>query len=663
MVRLLVLLTFLVATVSVHAEDLYLTNSQKAVLSLGLKAILLNKDDADYVVKNLVRELKFLKEKDRKSVEVRSYEHFLSFQKNENFFGQKKLEQLDIESIFEIIPDPYYYSNSERVQRKINNYYLQKFEFDKKIAKSALGLSADALNSNNQLSSESIRNFLKSKIDVYAESFMNKMNQAENSANQSVGAKKYVLILSKLLRSYFEALPLSQKAEIFYRLMQLPLQANSSDLFLTMIQHSGPQMQKLVQIIGRNPSIPKDFQVIFQKLESQVQPVPWNDVKKIISEEANLSEFSYFEHAALGVGTMAQTHRAQSVDADGKTRTSVVRFLKPGIEKLLEMDHKILTRIAIEIDADPSFAKFKLPSLKQLVEDIHNSVVEELNIEDTAANQRKGKEVYEKSAAISFYGQKNILEFHVPEVQIFGKNNKLMKQEIVFGKKPDSEVAKYSELYPDLYSVVAEKISELWLEQAFFGSGFFHADLHQGNLLMKVTDDKIQVNLLDFGMVGTLSKGQRKYAMLLSLGIKLNNSDLITDSYNHLTRYPMSAEKLSKFQDEVFARVQLINSGVETNVTAEQWTAWALTKGLDLQYEFIKLNRGMMAVAGLLHDSKSTMNFEDLALRVAMKNKVNVASVVLAQDFVSYTELMKFGVQTLRPKKQTTELQCKSLFL
>lgn len=580
----------------------------------------------------------------------------LSSKKNDALYGQHKLAQIQVDQLFEVMPDPVYYSRSSRVQSKINKYETEKANFKQGLAVSALGLSYSfASDADEEVKLNDFQNFLKEKINNYTETFINKMTQGTDS--------KYVSILAKLLKSYFEALPTSQKAEIIYRLMQLPLQPKSSDVFLTMIQNTGPQMQKLVQIIGRNPAIPEQFRLIFQKLESQVQPVPWADVKQLISSETNMDEFSYFEHTALGVGTMAQTHRVQRKGLPSGARTFVIRFLKPGIEQLLEMDHEILIKLATEIDSDPEFKQYKLPSLRKQVEDVHESVVEELDLATTVENQRKAKAVYETSMAISFSGQKNILQIHVPDTIIFGKNKKLMQQEIIFGKKVGSELSAYKEIYPDLYAVVAEKLTEHWLEQAFFKSGFFHADLHQGNLLMRVTDDSVQVNLLDFGMVGSLTQQQRDSVLLLALGLKMNNTELIAESFSHLTRQPMDEVQKRMFLSEVIRRVDRIKYGNEPHTSFEEWAAWALTKGIDLHYEFVKLNRGIMAISSLLEESKSSLTFEDVAFNVVLRNKTKVMSLLSKQDIVRYNELFDFGIKTFQARKSGSGNQCRSLFM
>lgn len=652
MVRWLVLIVIL-AAVNARAEVLYLSRSEKAVLSLGLQAAILQGDDSEYLIKNLMARVRYLQAQPRSSVEVNSFDQYMEHQKSESVFGQNKLEHLETDKLFELMPDPIYFSRSERVQKKINQYESEKAAFTQNLTLSALGLSAAFVAKSDQLSKDDLRQFVKEKADAYINNFIGKMTQGTKST--------YVHILAKLLKSYFELLPDTQKAEIVYRLIQLPLKPTSAEVFSAMIQSTGPQMQKLIQIIGRNPAIPEEFRTIFQKLESQVLPVPWKQIKLIADSEGILDDYSYFERSALGVGTMAQTHRAQRKGMAANARTFVVRFLKPGIEQLLEMDHKILIKISQEIDTDPEFKQYKLPSLRKQVEDVHASVVEELDIAVTVENQKRAKQIYETELPISFSNQKNILQVHVPDTWLIGKNKKIMQQEIVFGRKIGSEFSTYAEQYPELYPVVAQALTEHWLDQAFFKSGFFHADLHHGNMLVNVSDDRIQVNFLDFGMVGQLSEAQRDNVLLLAVGLKLNNANLIAESFSNLTRSPMGAYQKQNFVTDVEERLEKIKSGEETHTTFEQWAAWALTKGIDLHYEFVKLNRGIMAISSLLEESKNPLNFESVAFNVVLRNKTKMLSVLAKQKHVNYLEILSYGYSNVILSKPA-KASCSDLF-
>lgn len=641
---------------SLKADEIYLSGAEKAMIALSLKGMQGN----DFKQPNaFLQTLKFNLENQIDpqalppiQIQVASFSEFLNLQKSDSVFAQKKLKQLSFLELKDKIVDPIYLSPTASVQKKINEYFRKKLAVQYGFLASTFRLIKEnsGLFQNERTLSENIFQKLNTAVDDYTNSIL------KNSAADEV------VLLTKLLKSYFKKLPSEQKAEIFYRLMQMPLDSTPTDLFLTMLQHAGPQMQKLVQLMGHSTSIPKEFQAIFQKLESQVQAVPWWEAKGVIEAEIDLDEFSYFEKKPIGVGTIAQTHRAQMIDGLGQKRSYAVGFRKPDIDHLLEMDHQVLLQVCTEVDADPEVKKMKLPSLKDRVEDIHASVIEELVMADKVNNQKAAVAIYESVSTIQYSQQKNELRIHVPEVSLLGKNKSLMLQELIFGKKPDSETKNYKELYPDLYQVVAEKVAELWIDQAFFKSGFFHADLHQGNMMMQVLDDHIQVNLLDFGMIGHLTPQLRDNILLMTLGLQMENPDVVTNAFAGLSRTPLSDKQKNTLSLLIQKHMQQLKTTPGADKTIRAWTTWVLDHGIDLHYEFIKLNRGLMAITRLLEASGSPLNIESLANLVALKNKKYVVSVVGRAKQIKYTDLVRVGIQLLTNKNDAAVIKCENLF-
>lgn len=364
---------------------------------------------------------------------------------------------------------------------------------------------------------------------------------------------------------------------------------------------------------------------------------------------------------------MAQTHRAQYIDDLQRRHNIVIRFLKPEIAKYLEMDHEILKQISIEIDNDPEMKSYNLPSLRDLVDDLHSSVVEELDVAKTVQQQGRGQRIYSRQEMISFNGQKNILNIHVPGAGLYASDSEVMVQDLIFGVKPFQEFDQYKEIYPDLYRVVSEKVAEMWVEEAFFKSGFFHADLHQGNLLAFYGDNKVTLNILDFGMTGQLTQQLRESALLLALGIKLDRADLIAEHFLKLGTMSNPEINGPKLSSLVQSRIDRMTIEPGLGGSLEAWTAWALDLGLELHYEFLKLNRGLTAIEGLLSDSKSTLSIQQLAQRVALRNKSYVTRLLLQEPQMRWADYGKIAFSIFdesEPQKRSSGagLRCEAFF-
>ena len=659
MVRLLVFVTCIFFGWQGFAtEAIYFSDAEKALVSLLLKTTDTEIPVREQAVrlKKTIEGLQKISKDQPEVIEVKSYPEFLELQKNLRIYGEHKLNELSDDQLIQRLKRKSYVSPSLRVMKKIDAYEAARLQTMQKITM-FLGSKGLQLGQLELLNIESIRTEVQNSFNEKVESLTSSLSEKKTAEG---------VVLSRLLKSYFKNLPTSQKTEILYRVIQMPLNSTPIDLFLVMIQSAGPQLQKLVQIMGRSEQIPEEFKAIFQKLESQVKPVPWWKVARTLAENGvDLADFVYFEREPVGVGTMAQTHRAQYLDKNGRRQNSVIRILKPGIDRDLEMDHQVLIKATVEIDADPEVRKFNLPLLADLVEDLHKSVAEELDFSITVKNQTAAREFYKRSETILFNQQKMSLEFNVPRTMMYAAKD-VMIQDLVIGKKPSKEFSAYNEIYPDLYRVVAEKVAEVWIEEAFFKSGFFHADLHQGNILSLVTDQSVTIHILDFGMVGHLNSQLRNSALLLALGIKLDRADLITNNFLKLSK--MNNDQLTgpKLLRLVQARIDQLRLNSDLGGSLDAWTAWALDHGIELHYEFLKLNRGLSAIEGMLDDSKSQVSFQQIAQKVALKNKFYVSQLLMRDaklKLEDYTKLVAavLGKPDVAPV-QVKALQCHSLF-
>lgn len=630
---------------SAIAEEYYLSSNEKIMIALGLKLKELPPEERSEALE-IINSKIALANKNKKNISIEKYKDFLVQFTEKDYFEENNLKSLSIEDLIEKITFTEYSSPSESVQKKINKYILERGKFlEKSLLAGLIYLSQSDFLKNSVIADQTaLKNFnseVKKELTNHINSYLDQMG---------VNASPQAEVLSLLLKSYFLYLPEKQKMEIVFQISQLPFSATADDVFMVFIQNCGPQLQKLIQIIGRSPEIPEQYRKLFQRLESEVKSVPWKVVQNLLLQDGiDINDFTYFERKPLGVGTMAQTHRAQFVQ-NGVRRSMVLRFLKPDMARLLEVDRMILQNVALQIDSDPSLKKYKLPSLSKLIDDLNKSVLEELNVEKTALAQQYGKEVYNKKQIISFNGQKNYLNFYVPSTHLVGRSKSTMLQELVFGKKPTKVLTEYKDIYPDLYKKVSEAMAIHWVQQAFFESGFFHADLHQGNILMHVADAQIHLNILDFGMTGQLTKNLRESAILLSVGIRLNHAGLITKHFKNLSKTKTLPEN---FLEKCKQRIR--SNAADSDFSISGWTAWALDNGLEINYEFLKLNRGMKAIEILLQDSKSSLTFEKIAFSILKHKKAYVSQLVLGEKLLKSTDiadLIKIGFNNLFQKEQ-----------
>jgi predicted unusual protein kinase regulating ubiquinone biosynthesis (AarF/ABC1/UbiB family) len=482
------------------------------------------------------------------------------------------------------------------------------------------------------------------------------------------------LFMTTAFREYFGRLSLATKKQIISQIMWQNLNMNLQQRFEQMILASGPQFQKLLQVVAREAGVSEDLLKIFKQLESKASPIPAPIVKELFESERDRYHWISYELQPLGTGTMAQVHRGK-IELNGREQDVVIRFLKPEIEKRVSEDHRILLELAPIMDSDPRFRQAGFPKLLPVVTDLNRTVMDELDLPATIERQRQAKKIYDRQVMFVGSTYKNVIDINVPDVYLSDPSSKLQVQELVVGEKLDKVAALYQDSIPDLKKGIAEQMARMWVEEVLYGSGFFHSDLHQGNFLVDFTDQKINISVLDFGMGGTISHAMQTQMMEVGAGIDLDRADLIADGFWSLSHQAQNSIGKDEFLKQVSVRIDNIKSGKTTWEPVNRWTSWAMDQGLRFPYEFVSLNRGLVILDKLLKDSGSPLTMSELARKTATKHIAKAIADLRATKMMSWTDFIKLGLvsrppESLKPSENAalpgmnrSSLECRRVFL
>jgi ubiquinone biosynthesis protein len=280
-----------------------------------------------------------------------------------------------------------------------------------------------------------------------------------------------------------------------------------------MLEELGPTYIKLGQILSmRQDLIPPEYANEFSKLQDDVQPFGIEEVEKLIRAELG-SEikdiYQYFEPEPIAAASIGQVHRAKLKSGEDV----VVKVQRPGIKKIINSDLDIMYSIA-------SFAEEHLPEAKLyqpvgIVEEFERSIKAEMdytqegrNADHFARNFRDDPRIY------------------IPKVHWDCTSAKVLTLEFIDGVKSSSfEELECMEIER---REIAIDVLKAFMKQ-IYDDGFFHADLHPGNVFI-MKDGRIA--LLDFGMAGFLSQDMRN--LLIDDLIALTRGD--TTLYIELLR-------------------------------------------------------------------------------------------------------------------------------
>ena len=260
------------------------------------------------------------------------------------------------------------------------------------------------------------------------------------------------------------------------------------------LQEMGTTFIKLGQFLATRPDIiGKDISKELEKLQDKLPAFDLTEAKNILRSELGKENYNQITNisAPIAAASIAQVHFA-NIKVNGQKKNVAIKILRPNIEKLFNDELDALMFLAYIIESVAKEAKrLKLIEVVQLLREITN-VEMDLRFEAAAAN-----ELYENT--------KNDIGFKVPKIYWNQTSKKILCLDKIEGISI-REIENLKSRNIDTKKI-AQDIIQHFLRHAI-RDGFFHADMHQGNLF--ITSDGT-IMPVDFGIMGRLNKNNRKY--------------------------------------------------------------------------------------------------------------------------------------------------------
>ncbi|MBW8048829.1 MAG: AarF/ABC1/UbiB kinase family protein [Cytophagales bacterium] len=302
----------------------------------------------------------------------------------------------------------------------------------------------------------------------------------------------------------------------------------------------GATFIKLAQILSNRPDmLPEPLIREFEKLQDKVPPFAFSEVKAIIEKETgkNINDlFERFDEKPLGSASIGQVHRAKlkggfestndearSTNDEFRTssfvlRTSgevAVKVQRPGVKELINTDISILKEIVRR--GKNYFEKNGITNLDDIIDTFEKNLQKELDYNNEARNVEQFRNYYKDNDT-----------FYVPKATKELSTDKVLVTEFADGCKiTDIDQLKAWGLDP---VKIAENGMNIYLTQ-IFEHGFFHADPHPGNIIIR--KDGV-ICLIDFGMAGKLIK-RDKYAFAgIFISMAQQNAKQMANNFQRL---------------------------------------------------------------------------------------------------------------------------------
>ena len=366
--------------------------------------------------------------------------------------------------------------------------------------------------------------------------------------------------------------------------------------YATAFKAIGPAAIKLGQTLATRPDlVGEEAANNLLELQDDLPPVPFAEIEASIAStfEKPLSElFESIDPEPVGAASIAQVHRA--VTSDG--RKVAIKVLRPGIREQFARDIDTYEWAAAHLEALGSDEARRLrPQLT--IANFKRWTNRELDLRREAA-----------SASELADNMKGFAGYRVPEVDWDRTNGRVMTIEWIDGikiSKVDELKAKGHDL-PEL----ASRLVLAFLTQAIAG-GYFHADMHQGNLFV---EDDGTIVAIDFGIMGRIDRRARMWLAEILYGLTTGNYRRVAEIHFE-AQYVPSYHSVDEFATALRAVGEPMRGKPVSELSVGQMLdgLFAITRDFDMatQPHLLLLQKTMVMVEGIATQLNPQINMWD----------------------------------------------------
>ncbi len=358
----------------------------------------------------------------------------------------------------------------------------------------------------------------------------------------------------KVLTNYFiNAAAVDKRAMLSAFIRNTDEKSTDSKLVAELLKGAGPLLQKMLQGLPMS-SFDAETQVALKDMKSRLLPISDDAVKAQLLELVRSSGghiLSIEVKRSLGAATVGQAFlcNIKTKDHPQLGEECVVKLLRPNVDTAILREKAMIDKLVGDDE-----------SMKATFDGQYRKILEEFDLTLEATNIGIGAKVYENAGDVATLHSMQVLDGTNPTMtaMIVKKadgatfdgtiaNLRAEAEQLLDG--PDYNVDKQSFKAKDAKDgatirrkLVAKAgqlcvrrnqlldVTKAWFQNALFGNGFFHGDLHGGNLMQGETG----TTFIDFGNCSRLSKAEQTSITLLLATTVSGDVDKAVDNFRNL---------------------------------------------------------------------------------------------------------------------------------
>ncbi|MDX8410165.1 MAG: 2-polyprenylphenol 6-hydroxylase [Mariprofundales bacterium] len=363
------------------------------------------------------------------------------------------------------------------------------------------------------------------------------------------------------------------------------------------LERLGPTFIKFGQMLStRVDLLPLDITRELKKLQDAVPPESIDAVHGVVARAFRrpVSEiFSQFDAKPVAAASIAQVHFALLHDGS----EVAVKVRRPGIDRTIEADLAILRLLASMFDRHvPEYRRLRAP---RVVEEFANSIRGELNLRAEGAHASRFATNFTEVAGVE-----------VPKVLWDYTHAEVLTTERIHGLPIDEREQLIAAGLDPLK--ICERAAVLFFHMVFV-DGYFHADMHPGNIFVDRGGDIV---LVDFGIVGRLELSTRRYLAEMLVAFLRGDYRRAAEVHVEAGYVPMDTD-VSAFEDALReVAIPIFNRPLaEISIAELLLVMFAVTERfhMETQPQLLLLQKTMVVIEGVARELADEVNIWMLA--------------------------------------------------
>lgn len=361
------------------------------------------------------------------------------------------------------------------------------------------------------------------------------------------------------------------------------------------LQAIGPAAIKLGQTLATRPDIiGEEAARDLLQLQDSLPPVAFDKIRDEIEQSLGrpIGElYSHIDPEPVGAASIAQVHRATTIE----DKDVAVKVLRPGIIKKFGQDIDTYEWAAAHLEAMGGEAKRLRPQL--VIANFRRWTMRELDLRREAASASELAEHME-----------NVDQYEIPAIDWDRTSGRVLTLDWVDGIK----ISKRDDLIAAGHDLndLANRLVHTFLQQAI-AAGYFHADMHQGNLFVKPDGTIVAI---DFGIMGRINRKARFWLAEILYGLTTGNYKRVAEIHFE-AQYVPDHHSMEDFATALRAVGEPMRGKPVSELSVGDMLdgLFAITRDFDMETQphLLLLQKTMVMVEGIATDLNPGINMWD----------------------------------------------------